>query len=189
MGTAQIKTPEQFLALVAPGVAAIRESLESVGRATAELRSVVNVDLKQKGLDTLGAVSQQMLQQAARVQAAAEAVVQAAQRLDASVQTASHSIERSAERADRSPRWRFRGLALGVVGIGVWAYVTEGRIQRRFDILEHNQIAIAERLGMVAPGSSPTAAAPSTSPGVARPKGKVRREPLLRFPLTVLPEP
>jgi hypothetical protein len=162
MGTAQVGSPEQFFALVSPAAAAIRESVEAVPQATEEMRKAAN-DLREKGGE-LGRWSTEVAQRTKIADDAARAVISAGREMVGHVSRATERLERSAGRAGAYPQWTFWFLVLVAGGSAFWSWRESEELRRRFGILEHNQLAIADKLGV--PVAAPTAAPSGSQPTV-----------------------
>ena len=179
MGTAQVGSPEQFFALVSPAAAAIRESVEAVPQATEEMRKAAN-DLREKAAE-LQRCSTEVAQGTRTADDAARAVTSAGREIVGHVSRASERLERSAGRAGAYPQWTFWFLVLVAGGSAFWSWLESEELRRRFDILEHNQLAIADKLGV--PVGAPTAAprgsqpAADTRPPVQRKRSAAPRAP------------
>ena len=152
MGTAQVGSPEQFFALVAPAAGAIRESLEAVPRATEDLRTSTN-ELREKAAELQRSVHElsrciEQAEDAARVVSSSgrEIVGQAAR--------ATESVRRSIDGAGDYPRWTLWLVLALASAFAFWGRREASELRRRFDILEHNQLVIAQRLGISAPAAA-----------------------------------
>jgi hypothetical protein len=171
MGTAQVGSPEQFFALVSPVAAAIRESVEAVPQATEEMRKAAN-DLREKA-NELEHWSTEVAQRTKTADDAARAVTSAGREIVGHVSRASERLERSAGRAGAYPQRTFWFVILVAAGSAFWSWRESEKMRRRFDILEHNQLVIADKLGV--PLATPTAA-PSGSQPAADPRPPVQRK-------------
>jgi hypothetical protein len=179
MGTAQVGSPEQFFALVSPAAAAIRETVEAVPQAIEEMRKAAN-DLREKAGE-LERWSTEVAQRTKTADDAARAVASAGREIVGHVSRASERLERSAGRAGAYPKWTFWFLILVAGGSTFWNWLEREEIRRRFDIIEHNQLVIADKLSVpVAPstamlgGSQPAAA---TRPSVQYKRSTASRAP------------
>ena len=152
MGTAQVGSPEQFFALVSPAAAAIRESVEVVPQATEEMRKAAN-DLREKAAE-LERWSTEVAQRTKTADDAARAVTSGGREIVALVSRASERLERSAGRSGAYPQWTFWLLVLVAGGSAFWSWRESEEMRRRFDILEHNQLVIADKLGVPVPAST-----------------------------------
>jgi len=148
MGTAQVGSPEQFFALVSPAAAAIRESVEAVPQATEEMRKAAN-DLREKAGE-LERWSTELAQRTKTADDAALAVASAGREIVGHVSRATERMERSIARAGAYPRWTFWFLVLVAGGSAFWNWRVGEEIRRRLDIIEHNQVVIADKLGVAA---------------------------------------
>lgn len=157
MGTAQVGSPEQFFALVSPAAAAIRESVEAVPQATEEIRKATN-DLREKASE-LERWSTEVTQRTKTADDAARAVTSAGREIVGHVSRASERLERSICRAGAYPQWTFWFLILAAGGSAFRSWRDSDEMRRRFDILEHNQLVIADKLGV------PVAAPPGVPSG------------------------
>jgi hypothetical protein len=179
MGTAQVGSPEQFFALVSPAAAAIRESVEAVPQATEEMRKAAN-DLRERAAE-LQRWSAEVAQGTKTAEDAARAVTSAGREIVGHVSRASERLERSAGPAGAYPQWTFWFLVLVAGGSAFWSWRQSAEIRRRFDILEHNQLVIAGRLGV--PVAAPIAAPSGSQPAAdARPPVQRKRSAALRAP-------
>ncbi len=179
MGTAQVGSPEQFFALVSPAAAAIRESVEVVPQATEEMRKATN-DLREKAAE-LERWSIEIAQRTKTADDAARAVTSTGREIVGHVSRASERLERSAGRAGAYPQWTFWLLILVAVGSAFWSWQQSTEMRRRFDVLEHNQLVIAGRLGVpvAAPIAGPVGSQPAadTRPPVQRKRSAAPRVP------------
>jgi hypothetical protein len=179
MGTAQVGSPEQFFALVSPAAAAIRESVEAVPQATDEMRKAAN-DLREKAGE-LERWSTEVVQRTKTADDGARAVTSAGREIVGLVSRASERLERSVGRAGAYPQWTFWFLILVAGGSAFWSWRQSAEMRRRFDILEHNQLAIANKLGvpMAAPTPGPVGSQPieDTRPPVQRKRSTTSRVP------------
>ena len=179
MGTAQVGSPEQFFALVAPAAAAIRESVEAVPQATDEMRKAA-FDLREKAGE-LERWSTEVAQRTKTTDDAARAATSAGREIVGHVARATERMERSIDRAAAYPRWTFWFLVLVAGGSAFWSWRQSAEMRRRFDILEHNQLVIAGRLGVpvAAPIAGPVGSQPAadTRPPVQRKRSAARRAP------------
>ena len=166
MGTAQVGSPEQFFALVSPAAAAIRESVEVVLQATEEMRKAANDLLEKAG--ELERWSTEVAQRTKTADDAARAVTSAGREIVGHVSRATERMERSIGRAGAYPQWTFWFLILAAGGSAFRSWRESEDLRRRFDILEHNQLAIANKLGV------PMAAA-TPGPVGSQPAGDTRR--------------
>src|SRR5262249_43262938 len=160
----------QFFALVSPAAAAIRESVEAVPQATEEMRKAAN-DLRENAAE-LQRCSTEVAQGTKAADDAARAVTSAGREIVGLVSRASERLERLARRAGAYPQWTFWFLILAAGGSAFWSWRQSAEMRRRFDILEHNQLAIGNRLGvpMAAPAPGPVGSQPveDTRPPVQR---------------------
>jgi hypothetical protein len=178
MGTAQVGSPEQFFALVSPAAAAIRESVEAVPQATDEMRKAAN-DLREKAGE-LERWSTEVAQRTKTADDALRAVTSAGREIVGHVARAGERIERSVGRAAAYPQWTFWFLVLVAGGSAFWSWRQTAEMRRRFDILEHNQLAIADKLGVpVAPPTAPGGSQPAEAirPSVQRKRSAASRMP------------
>jgi hypothetical protein len=179
MGTAQVGSPEQFFALVSPAAAAIRESVEAIPQATDEMRKAAN-DLREKAGE-LERWSTEVAQRTKTADDAARAVTSAGREIVGLVSRASERLERSAGRAGAYPQWTFWFLVLVAGGFAFWSWRESEEMRRRFGILEHNQLVIADRLGVpvAAPIAGPVGSRPvaDTRPPVQRKRSAAQRAP------------
>ena len=177
MGTAQVGSPEQFFALVSPAAAAIRESVEAVPQATEEMRKAAN-DLRAKAGE-LERWSTEVAQRTKTADDAARAVTTAGREIVGHVARASERMERSVGRTGAYPQWTFWFLVLAAGGSAFWSWLQSAEMRRRFDILEHNQLVIAGRLGVAvaAPIAGPVGSQPAadTRPPVQRKRSAAPR--------------
>ena len=182
MGTAQVGSPEQFFALVSPAAAAIRESVEAVPQATDEMRKAAN-DLREKAGE-LERWSTEVAQRTKTADDAARAVTSAGREIVGHVSRATERMERSIGHAGAYPRWTFWFLVLVAGGSAFWSWRQSAETRRRFDILEHNELVIAGRLGVplaapIAPPSGNHPAEDTRSPA-DRKRGTALRVPARR---------
>jgi hypothetical protein len=176
MGTAQVGSPEQFFALVAPAAAAIRESLEAVPQATEDLRAAAN-DVREKAAD-LQLSSQGLAQGMKLMEDAARAVASSGHQIVAQVARATENMQRSLAHAGAYPQWTLWLLLVVAGAFAWWSRRESNELRRRFDVLEHNQIVIAQRLGIAALGVGGTAPLASPRPGDANVRKRGERRPL-----------
>jgi hypothetical protein len=179
MGTAQVGSPEQFFALVSPAAAAIRESVEAVPQATEEMRKAAS-DLREKAGE-LERWSTEVAQRTKTADDAARAVTSAGREIVGHVSRATERMERSIGRAGAYPQWTFWFLVFVAGGSAFWSWRESEEMRRRLDILEHNQLVIADKLGV-------TVATPTAVPGGSQP-AQVRRPPVQRTRSTPLRAP
>lgn len=179
MGTAQVGSPEQFFALVSPAAAAIRESVEAVPQATEEMRKAAN-DLREKAGE-LERWSTEVVNRTKNADDAARAVTSAGREIVGHVSRASERMERSIGRARAYPQWTFWFLILAAGGSASWGWRQSAEMRGRFDTLEHNQLVIADRLGVpvAAPIAGPVGGQPAadTRPAVQRKRSAAPRAP------------
>ena len=179
MGTAQVGSPEQFFALVSPAAAAIRESVEAVPQATEEMRKAAN-DLREKAGE-LERWSTEVEQRTKTADDAARAVTSAGREIVGHVSRVTERMERSIGRAGAYPQWTFWFLILVAAGSAFWSWRESEQTRRRFDILENNQLAIANKLGvaMAARTPGPVGSQPvaDTRPPVQRKRSAAPRAP------------
>jgi len=179
MGTAQVGSPEQFFALVSPAAAAIRESVEAVPQAIEEMRKAAN-DLREKAAE-LQRWSAEVAQGTKTAADAERAVTSAGREIVGQLSRACERLERSTGRAAAYPQWTFWFLILVAGGSAFWSWRESDEMRRRFDILEHNQLVIAEKLGVpvAAPPAAPSGHQPAedTRPRVQRKRGGAPRAP------------
>jgi hypothetical protein len=180
MGTAQVGSPEQFFALVSPAAAAIRESVEAVPQATEEMRKAA-IDLREKAGE-LERWSTDVAQGTKTADDAARAVTSAGREMVGHVSRATERMERSVGRAGAYAPWAFWFLVLVAGGSALWNWRESVELRRRFDILEHNQLVIANKLGvpMAAPTVGPVGSQPveDTRPPVQRKRSAASRVPV-----------
>src|SRR5437867_3260559 len=146
MGTAQVGSPEQFFALVSPAAAAIRESVEAVPQATEEMRKAAN-DLREKASE-LERWSTEVAQRTKTADDAARAVTSAGREIVGHISRASERLEWSFARAGAYPQWTFWFFILVAGGSAFWSWQQSAEMRRRFDVLEHSQLVIADKLGV-----------------------------------------
>lgn len=179
MGTAQVGSPEQFFALVSPAAAAIRESVEAVPQATEEMRKAAN-DLREKAAE-LERWSAEVAQRTKTADDAARAVTSAGREIVGQVSRATERMERSIARAGAYPQWTFWLLVFVAGGSAFWSWRESEEMRRRFDILEHNELVIADKLGV--PVAIPTAVPGGNQPAeAARPSVQRKRSAASRVP-------
>jgi hypothetical protein len=158
MGTAQVGSPEQFFALVSPAAAAIRESLEAVPRAVEELRKTAN-DLRANAVD-LQRPSEEFVQRTRQAQEAARALTSSAQQIVSAVAHATETMQRSIARTGSYPQWTPWLVIVLAALFAFWSRSEVNQMHRRFDVLEHNQIVIAQGLGIAVASRPETPASP-----------------------------
>lgn len=179
MGTAQVGSPEQFFALVSPAAAAIRESVEAVPQATEEMRKAAN-DLREKAGE-LERWSTEVAQRTKTADDAARAVTSAGREIVGHVSRVTERMERSIGRAGAYPQWTFWFLVLVAGGSALWNWREREEVRRRLDIMEHNQLVIAGKLGV--PVAPPTAVPGDRQPADAmRPSVQRKRSTASRAP-------
>jgi hypothetical protein len=84
---------------------------------------------------------------------------------------ATEAMQRSIASAGTYPQWTLGILFVLGGALAFWSYVESQELRRRFDVLEHNQLVIAQRLGISAP-----AAAEPAPPAEPRPAAQAGRE-------------